>query len=400
MAATPLLEVGIALLALALVGAFARRLGQAVIPAYIAAGILVGPYVPTDVAGISLQLVAHTEFVSTIAELGIILLLFFLGLEFHVETLVSNTRRIVAVGGVDLAINGLIGVALGIAFGFGPTGILLIAGVVYISSSAIITKSLTDAGWLANPESEVILSTLVVEDIVIAVYLALVSALVIGGGTFEQATITVISSFAYLAVLAGIAYGGTTYVEQFFDVDVDELFVLRILGVTVLVGAIALAIGVSEAVAAFFVGTAFSGTDLVERIEHLITPLRDVFAAMFFFSIGLTTDLLLVAGVGILLGAAIVLTLVSKLASGYVSGRMYGLTDRRSVRVGLGLVARGEFSLIIATLAATSQIPAVRQIIPAFTVGYVLAMSLLGALCIQHGATISTRIATFRRTTS
>lgn len=389
MATTPLLEVGIALVALAAVGTIAYHFNQSVIPAYIASGILVGPYVPTNIMGISLQLVAETEFVNTVAELGIILLLFFLGLEFHVETLFSNTRQIAAIGGVDLAINGLVGIGIGLAFGYGPTGIVLIAGIVYISSSAIITKSLTDAGWLANPESEVILSTLVVEDIVIAVYLALLSALVIGGGTLEEATFTVLGSLGYLALLAAVAYAGTPYVERVFDSDADELFVLRILGVTVLLGAIALAIGVSEAVAAFFVGTAFNGSDLVERIEDLLTPLRDVFASVFFFSIGLTTDLRVVVGVALLVGVAVVLTTLSKFGSGYLSGRIYGLTERRSVRSGLGLVSRGEFSLIIATIATTSQIPQVRETIPAFAVGYVIMMSLLGALCIQHGTAIT-----------
>lgn len=392
MAETLLLEAGIALITLALVGAIANWLNQSVIPAYITAGILVGPYVPTDVAGISLRLVTNSEFVSTVAELGIILLLFFLGLEFSIGTLVRNTGRLAKIGSIDLTVNALIGVGIGLAFGLGLTGTILVTGVVYISSSAIITKGLTEAGWLANPESEVILSTLVVEDIIIAVYLATVSALVIGSGTVSEATMTVAQTFAFLTILAAAAYFGTAYVERAFDVDSDELFVLLVVGVTVVTGAVALTLGGSEAVAAFFVGTAFNSTSLVERIEHLLAPLRDVFAALFFFSIGLTTNLLVVADVWLLVVAAVVCTTVGKLLSGFVSGRVFGLSDQRSLRVGLGLVARGEFSLIIATLAATSNIPAVREVIPPFTVGYVLVMSLIGTLGIQHGTTLSSMI--------
>lgn len=389
MAETLLLEVGIALVTLALVGALAHRLNQSVIPAYIAAGILVGPYVPTEIAGISLRLVTNSEFVSTVAELGIILLLFFLGLEFSVSTLITNKGRLAKVGGVDLAVNSLIGVGIGIGFGFGLTGIILITGVVYISSSAIITKALTESGWLANPESDVILGTLVVEDIVIAVYLAIVSALVIGTGTIAEATVTVVQSFVFLAALAGVAYSGTDYVERAFDVDSDELFVLQVVGVTVVIGAVALAIGVSEAVAAFFVGTAFNSTNLVDRLEHQLTPVRDIFAALFFFSIGLTTDLLVVADVWSLIAVTVLCTTGAKLLSGFVSGRLFGLSDQRSFRVGLGLIARGEFSLIIATLAATSSIPAIRESIPPFAVGYVLVMSLVGSLGIRYGTVLS-----------
>lgn len=389
MAETLLLEVGIALVALALVGAMANRVNQSVIPAYITAGILVGPYVPTDVGGISLRLVTNSEFVSTVAELGIILLLFFLGLEFSVGTLVRNYGRLTKVGAIDLLVNVVVGVGIGLAFGFGLTGTVLIVGIVYISSSAVITKALTEAGWLANPESEVILGTLVVEDIVIAVYLAIVSALLVGGGTLQEATVTVGQSFAFLAVLAGVAYAGSDYVELAFDVDSDELFVLRVVGVTVLIGAIALAIGVSEAVAAFFVGTAFHGTPLVDRLENLLTPIRDIFAALFFFSIGLTTNLLAVVDVALLVIVAVSSTAAAKLVSGFVSGRVFGLTNRRSFRVGLGLLARGEFSLIIATIAAASTVPEIRQSIPPFAVGYVLLMSLLGSLGIQYGTSLS-----------
>ncbi|GGL56318.1 cation:proton antiporter [Halocalculus aciditolerans] len=384
MAAFSLLEVGIALLAIALAGALARRFGQSVIPAYIAAGIIVGPHVPTNLFGVSLRLVEHTAFIDTIAELGVVLLLFFLGLEFHVETLFSNTRRVLGIGALDFAVNAAVGVAIGLLFGFGVTGTVLLVGIVYISSSAIITKSLTEAGWLANPDAEVILSTLVVEDLLIAVYLAVVSAVVIGGGTLSEAAVTVGQSFVFLAVLAAAASLGTKQVERVFDINSDELFVLHVFGVLVVVAALALSLGVSEAVAAFFVGTAFTGTSLVERIETALTPLRDVFAAVFFFSIGLVTDLLVVADVAVLLAVAVLLTTASKLVSGVASGRLYGLSDRRSVRVGLGLVARGEFSLIIATLAATSAVPEVRDLVPAFAAGYVLAMSLLGTLCIQY----------------
>lgn len=386
MAATLLLEVGIALLTLAIAGATASYFGQSVIPAYIAAGILVGPYVPRDVAGISLQLVANNEFLTTVAELGIILLLFFLGLEFSVGTLIRNRTRLAKIGSIDLAVNALVGVGLGVVFGYGFQGIVLITGIVYISSSAIITKALTESGWLANQESEVILGTLVVEDIVIAVYLAVVSAMIIGGGAASEVAMTVVQSFVFLAVLAAAAHFGTDYIDRVFDVESDELFLLRVVGITVLIGAVALTLGVSEAVAAFFVGTAFHGSELVERIEHLLGPLRDIFGALFFFSIGVTTNLLVVADVWLLLVVAAVATTAAKLMSGFASGHVYGLSARRSSRVGLGLVPRGEFSLIIATLAATSTIPAVRETIPAFAVGYVLVMSIVGSLGVQYAS--------------
>ena len=386
MAETTLLELGIALVSIAAVGTVAHRFGQSVIPAYIIAGILVGPYVPTGIGGISLQLVTEGDFLTVIAELGIVFLLFFLGLEFSIETLIRNRRRLVKVGGIDILVNGAAGIVISLVFGFGPVTTLLLVGVVYISSSAIITKALTEVGWLANPESEVILGTLVIEDVVIAVYLAVITALLVGGGSTSSIAVTVAQAFAFLALLAVVALYGTRYVERLFAVASTELFILRVVGVTVLVGGVALAIGASEAVAAFFVGAAFHDTTLVGRRERELAPLRDVFAALFFFSIGVSTDLRVVAYVGLLIAVATLLTTLSKLASGVASGYVYGLSRRRSVRVGLGLLPRGEFSLIVAALAATSAIPEAQQVIPAFTVGYVLAMSVIGSVAIQYGS--------------
>lgn len=384
MAGTSLLEVGIALFTLAILGSAAKLLDQSVIPAYIVSGILVGPYVPTDIGGISLQLVTEGEFLTVIAELGIVFLLFFLGLEFSIGTLLRNRTRLAKIGTIDLVTNALIGAAISLLFGFGLITTVLLTGAVYISSSAIITKALTDVGWLANPESEVILGTLVVEDLVIAGYLAVVSAVVAGGGPPASVAKTIGQSFLFLGLLAAAAHYGTEYIDQLFSVDSDELFLLRIVGTTVIIGGAALSIGASEAVAAFFVGTAFHGTDLVERIEEELSPLRDIFAALFFFSIGVSTDLRVVANVGLLIAVAVVATTPGKVVSGFLSGYVYNLNQKRALRVGLGLVPRGEFSLIIAALAATSSISEVQQVVPAFVVGYVLVMSILGSLCIQY----------------
>jgi CPA2 family monovalent cation:H+ antiporter-2 len=208
------------------------------------------------------------------------------------------------------------------------------------------------------------------------------------------------SAFAFLGVLAGVAWYGSAFIERAFDADSDELFLLRVLGVTTLVAGAALTAGLSEAVAAFFVGTAFSGTGHAERIEHVVAPARDFFAAVFFFSIGLATDVTLLAGVAGLLLAAVVVTTVGKLASGTLSGRVYGLDRVRSARVGVGLVPRGEFSLVIATLAVSVGTGALQSVIPAFAVGYVLSMSILGTVLIQNAETVVDGISPRSRETS
>ena len=392
MADVLLVEIGIALTGIAVAGTLANRIGLSVIPAYILVGILIGPNEPSSIAGISLTLIEEREFIDILAELGIVFLLFFLGLEFSVSQLLDDRTRIAKAGSIDFLVNFSLGVGLGALFGYSILETFFIAGIVYISSSAVITKSLIDNGWVANPESTPILGTLVFEDVLIAIYLALLSAVALGEGTPLDAALDVGAAFAFLGVLAFVAWYGSEYVERAFTVDSDELFLLRVLGITTLVAGAALMTGLSEAVAAFFVGTAFSATEHTERIEDVVAPTRDFFAAVFFFSIGLTTDITLLADIGWLLFAAILVTTVGKLVSGVLSGRVYQLDQLRSLRVGFGMVPRGEFSLVIATLAASVGTGALQSKIPAFTVGYVLLMSILGTVLIQNADVLLRRV--------
>jgi len=378
---TLLLEVGVLFSAVAVCGLLAKRIGISVIPFYIVAGIVCSPFV---VGRLGLPYIQNTEFIKIGAELGIVFLLFFLGLEFNLERLLASRELIGKVGLIDLGINFPVGFALGYLFFGDLIAATLMAGIVYISSSAIITKSLIDLGWIANDEANPMLGTLVFEDLFIAVYLAVVSAIVIGGGDVGEAAQSVGIALGFILVLLLLVQFGNDLFERLLATESHEYFVLRAVGVTVLVAGAALALGVSEAVAAFFIGMAFSSTTHVHELETLLEPIRDAFAAIFFFWIGLITDPLLVVGVAGLLAAAILVSMPTKLLSGYWSGRVYDLSHTRSVRVGAGMVTRGEFSLIIATVAAAGTGPVLTETIPAFAVGYVLLMSILGTVCMQY----------------
>ncbi|SDL91924.1 monovalent cation:H+ antiporter-2, CPA2 family [Halogranum gelatinilyticum] len=379
--AAGLAEIGLLFFGVAVAGVVAARIGLSVIPLYLVAGVVLGP----NVAGAAgFFHVPNGEVATIFGELGIVLLLFFLGLEFSITRLLSARRQISAAGAVDMAINLPLGIALGLVLGWTFVEALLLGGIVYISSSAIITKSLIDLGWIANPESEPILGTLVFEDLVVAVYLAVVASLVVGGDGLVGTAMNVGVALGFLVVLVLAVYYGGQLFERVLKVDAEELFVLRVLGIAVPVAALALSLGVSEAVAAFFVGMGFSTTHHRERIESLLTPIRDVFAAAFFFWIGLGTDPSVVVQVAGLLAIAVVLTAPAKVISGYYGGRLFDLDQRRSFRTGVAMVTRGEFSLIIAATAVQGTGEVMTQVIPAFAVGYVLVMSLLGSVLMQY----------------
>jgi len=385
-----LLDVGVMFAAIALAGALASRLGQSVIPFYILVGMGLGEYVlgrvPLPVVGT--VSVPETEFIALGAELGIVFLLFFLGLEFNLDRLLARRSQIGTAGTIDLANFGV-----GLVFGwlvfdaFLPA--FLIAGIVYISSSAVITKSLIDLGWIANDEAEPLLGTLVYEDLFIAVYLSVASALVLGGGDVAAAAVDVGIALGFIAGLLALVQFGTPVFDRLVATDNTEFVALRSIAAVVFVAGAALALGVSEAVAAFFVGMAFSATDYAHEVETLLEPVRDTFAAVFFFWIGLVTDPLLFGGVAALIALAVVVTTPTKLVTGFLAGRAFDLGTRRSTRVGLGMTTRGEFSLIIATVAVTGAEsgafdPALAATINAFAVGYVLVMAVLGTTLMQY----------------
>lgn len=381
-AVPPLLVAGVVFTALAVAGALSWRLRQSVIPAYLVAGVLIGPFGPSLGPGLSLTIVERNVAIDLFAELGIVFLLFFIGVEFSLTKLLAEPGQLLRAGGLDLVLNAGLGFALGLALGFGPVEALFLAALVYPSSSAVVTKSLLDLGWTADPESETILGILVLEDIVMAVGLALLAA-VAAGGTLVAASRSLAQAGVLLGAFVLLATVGRNSLARLLDTPSDELFLLRIVGVTTLLAGIALLVGVSEAVAAFFVGAAVSETRHVVRIESVLAPARELFAPVFFFAIGLATDPQAVLAAGVPLLAGVVISVAGKLTSGYFGGRIYRLNRRRSFRVGTGLVARGEFSLVVAALAATAGSATLREVVPAFAVGYVLAMSIVGTILMR-----------------
>jgi CPA2 family monovalent cation:H+ antiporter-2 len=373
-----LLALGQLFVVVAVAGAIGSRFGLSVIPLYVVGGMLASPFVAGRVG---LPYVQPTDSLTLLAEVGIVLLLFFLGLEFSLDRLLAAREKITRAGVVDILVNLPIGVVIGLLLGWSLVESLLLGGIVYISSSAIITKSLIDLGWIANAESEPILGTLVFEDLFIAVYLAVVTSLVLGGESgLAGLGMSLAVAFGFLGLLLVVVQYGTAFFVRVLDVENQEGFVLRSLAVLVPVAGFALSIGVSEAVAAFFVGMGFSTTEHRERIERRLLGIRDVFAAIFFFWIGVNTDPRLVVAVALPLAVVVLVTTPTKVISGYYSGRIYDLPPKRSLRVGVGMVSRGEFSLVIAALAAGGTGRVMTEVIPAFAVGYVLVMSTLGTV--------------------
>lgn len=373
-----LIEFGCLILGLGLLGRLAGRFSFSPIPLYLLAGLAFGE-------GGLLPLVASEDFVAIGAEIGVILLLLMLGLEYTATDLVSNLRTHYPAGVVDAVLNALPGAVLALLLGWGPVAAVVLAGVTWVSSSGVIARVLGELGRLGNRETPAILSILVLEDLSMAVYLPIVTALLAGVGLAAGAvTLAIALGVATLVLVLAVRYG--RHVSRFVSSDDPEKLLLVVLGVTLVVAGLAQQLQVSAAVGAFLVGIALSG-EVAEGATSLLAPLRDLFAAVFFVFFGLHTDPASIPPVLVPALALAAVTTATKVATGYWAARRAGIGPKGRWRAGGTLVARGEFSIVIAGLAVTAGIePSLGPLATA----YVLILVLLGPLTARYTEPVAT----------
>ncbi|MEU3473691.1 cation:proton antiporter [Rhodococcus sp. 05-340-1] len=367
--ALALTELGAVFFVLGLLARLAGRIGVSPIPFYLLGGLAFGNGGIVTLGGID-------EFSEIASEIGVILLLLLLGLEYTATELVTGLRRSWMAGLVDIVLNFAPGAAVALLLGWGGIGALVMGGVTYISSSGIIAKVLTDLGRLGNRETPVVLSILVFEDLAMAVYLPILTAVLSGvsflGGLEALGISLLVITFVLVVALR---YG--RLVSAIVDSPDREVVLLKVLGSALLVAGIASELQVSAAVGAFLLGIAISGST-ADNATRVLEPLRDLFAAMFFVVFGLATD---PATIPPVLGWAVVLavtTAATKIATGWWAAGRQGIGRPGRLRAGAALVARGEFSIVIAGLAVAAG--AVEGELTALATAYVLLMAILGPI--------------------
>jgi CPA2 family monovalent cation:H+ antiporter-2 len=363
-----LIELGGVVLLLAILARLAHRVGFSPIPLYLLAGLAFGQ-------GGLIPLVTADEFIEAGAEIGLILLLFSLGLEYSARELVGSLRSTALVGGLDLVLNFTPGFVAGLILGWDVVPALFLGGITYISSSGVIARTLEELGWMGNRETPSVLAILVIEDLAMAVLLPLGTVLLVGGGAARLAVSIGIAVLVVLAVLAVAARYGQTISNAVFSRS-DEALLFAILAVLLLTAGATQALNVSAAVGAFLAGIAFSGP-AAERARALLVPLRSLFAAAFFLFFGFDIDPRTLPRAIPSAAALAAVGAATKFATGWLAARRAGVGRRGRIRAGVGLIARGEFSIVIAGIALTAGVePEIGPIATAF----VLLLAVSGPL--------------------
>jgi CPA2 family monovalent cation:H+ antiporter-2 len=381
-----LAQLAITVALLGALGLVASRVGLSAIPAYLLAGLLLGPNEPKV-----LSLVQPSEVTRFVADIGLVFLLFFLGLEFTLGRFARSRRHAVVGGAIDFAVNAVLGLAIGIAaFGF-SFGALVLGAAIYVSSSAITVKGLIDFRRLADDETDLVLAILVAEDLVIALVLGFAS----GGGGEVDATLGIVAkAIAFIAGALAISKWLSGVIDLILDRLPREFFLLAVFALLFGSAAIAQELGLSEAIGALMAGVVLAETSVREEIEERFFSFRDVFAALFFFVFGLSIDVGKIGSVAWLLAVAVVVSVAGKVGGGFLAGRLGGFTHRQALNAGVALVAHGEFTIILAQLASgNAQISDATQAkLVAFSGLYVLVTASIGVALMKESKAIGRRL--------
>jgi len=380
-----ILEFGLALALIGVAVWLAAKLRLSNVPFLILIGMAVGPHAP-HIGVFDFRFISSAPLIEFMGRVGILFLLFYLGLESSVSRLIKAGKSIFIGGTIYISLNFVLGVAYGYFTGFSPTEMLIVAGITTISSSAIVAKILFDYRRTANPETELILGVTMYEDVFLAVYLSLLSGIVLSGAT----------SFGGVMSSAGLALGfivglivlgrwATPVLNWLLRISSNEVFIIVIFASLFIFAGLGETIHVAGAIGALLLGLILGETEHSARLEKLVIPFRDFFGAIFFFGFGLTVDPFGLGGaVWLAIGAA-ALSLVGVLVAGQLAGRAAGHSGATSFNVGLTLLGRGEFSIIVAKLAQAGGMAALIQ---PFAALYVLILATFAPLLAKESERI------------
>ncbi len=378
-------EIGLAITLIAIVGFLSNKLKFSVIPFYILIGMAVGPHAPRF-GIIDLRFIESSTFINFMGRLGVLFLLFYLGLEFSVTRLIKSGKTVFIGGSFYVLINFSSGLLLGWMMGLPFKEIMVVCGIMTSSSTAIVAKVLIDLKRTANPETEVIMGMIMFDDLFIAIHISILSGLLLSGSKSIWGVLAT-SLTALFFILAILIVGKRVIkaIDKLLDIPSAELFLLVVIGVLFVVAGFSETLHVAEAIGALLVGLVMAESTHAKKIEHNILPFRDFFGAIFFFNFGLTIDPLSLGGGVLMAVIAAILTIIGNIAAGMFSGRLSKISSHASANVGFTLSARGEFSIIMANMGKAGGLMPVLQ---SFVVVYVLILAIVAPLLTKESKRI------------
>ncbi|MGE0372874.1 MAG: cation:proton antiporter [Gammaproteobacteria bacterium] len=329
-----------------------HRLKQPVVLGYILAGVIIGPHTPP------FPLITEEATINMLAELGMIFLMFSLGLEFSLRRLRQVGMTALAAALAEIVLMIWLGYEIGRFFGWQSMDALFLGAMLAISSTTIIVKALEELKLKQQRFAHLILGILIVEDILAIAIIALLSSLALSGSMDVgqmAGTLTRLSVFMVVSVVIGLLLVPRllAYVARF---DSDEMLLVTVLGLCFGFCLLVIRLDYSVALGAFMIGAIIAEARELKRIERLIEPVRDMFSAIFFVAVGLLLDPKVLIEYALPVAVITLAVVIGKVATCTMGAFVAGNDGRTSLRVGMGLAQIGEFSFIIAALGISLQV--------------------------------------------
>src|SRR6266536_2563720 len=332
-----------------LVTVVCHRLKQPVVLGYILAGVIIGPHTPP------IPLIKNEETINTLAELGVVFLMFSLGLEFNLRKLIKVGFAAFIAAALEILLMIWVGYQIGRASGWKTMDCIFLGAMLSISSTTIVLKALGELGRTKEKFAELIFGILIVEDILAIVMIALLSGMA-RTGNLELGDVLVTTARLVIFLTMVLVVGLLTvprllrYVARFKS---NEMLLITVLGLCFGVSLLAVKLGYSVALGAFVIGAVIAEAREIGRIEILTEPLRDMFSAVFFVAIGLLIEPKLMAQYWLPVVVITMAVVLGKVVTCAFGAFVAGNDTRTALRVGMGLAQIGEFSFIIASLGQT-----------------------------------------------
>lgn len=372
-----ILEVGLVLTLVSMGAILSSRLKFSTAPFLILSGLVVGSHAP-KLGIFDFRFVESKPYIEFMGRIGVLFLLFYLGLEFSVTRLIRSGRSIAIGGTIYIAINFFAGLLFAMTLGWPWKEVLIVVGITTVSSSAIVAKVLFDLQRTANRETEMILGIIMFEDVFVGLYLSIISGVILSGAaSVSEVLISAGWSLGFIIGFLVIGRLAVPLLNRLLRVRSNETFLLIAAAALFLLAGLGETKHVAEAIGALLVGLILAETEHNQRLEHMVVPFRDFFGALFFFSFGLNIDTASLGGAVWPALGAVVVTLMGNISAGMLAGKATGLSRHESLTVGLTIVSRGEFSIILANLALAGKLD---PIVQPFAALYVLILSILGPL--------------------
>jgi CPA2 family monovalent cation:H+ antiporter-2 len=351
-------EMGIIMLVAFIGAGLAAKLKQSVIIGYILAGIIIGPYMTVNILGLQYEgLITDLEFVDQLAQIGLILLLFFVGLEFSVEKLKKTKEPAIILAVINLAINMFAGFCLGMFLGWPLLDTFFLAGVVSLSSAAVTAKVLIELKKLGKTETEYLIGMIIVEDFLAILLLTVAGGMIVPEGGASVNYFWLIGGiFIFIAFFAFLAIIVIPRVAKHFEsIKNEELFVLFALGMVFLASAMAELFSIPAIIGAFFMGMVFADTKISERLEEKLVSLRDAFVAIFFISFGMMINPAMFPSIIGIVIIAVPLIILNDILITSALAYLIGFSAKASTSIGTSLIGRGAESVLYASVGSNVQ---------------------------------------------